>query len=57
MSLTLQQIYDLMLQIGRKNDPRSAKEIDTLLKEVKEDHKKMDSNKKKYFDMERLTNP
>lgn len=57
MALTIQQIYETMIRIGRKNDPRSAKEIDTLLKEQKKTYEKLEKNKKAYFDQERLSNP
>lgn len=57
MALTIQQIYDMMIDLGRKNDPRSSKEIDALLKEFKKGYDKMDAKKKKYFDHEILVNP
>lgn len=57
MALTIQQIYDFMIQAGRKNDPRTAKEIDAMLNELKEEYKGMDKNKKKYFDQDKLGNP
>lgn len=57
MTLTLQQIYDHMIAIGRKNDPRTNKEIDAMLKELKAEYKKMDKKKKPYFDTDKLVNP
>lgn len=57
MALSIQQIYDLMIQVGRKNDPRSKSELDALLKEQKTAFEKMDKKKKTFFDKERLVNP
>lgn len=57
MALTLQQIYDLAIKMGRQNDPRSQKEIDEILKDLKKEYEKMDKKKKPFFDEERLTNP
>lgn len=54
---TLQQLYDIMIETGRKNDPRSAKEIDAMLTDVKKRYDKLDKKKKKYFFMESLKNP
>ncbi|HCW32222.1 TPA: NGG1p interacting factor NIF3 [Candidatus Peregrinibacteria bacterium] len=43
--------------MGRKNDPRTIKEIEDNLKEIKKEYQKMDKKKKIYFDLEKLTNP
>lgn len=57
MPLTIQQVYDTMISVGRKNDPRPQGEIDDYLKDQKKAYEKMDKKKKVYFDKERLTNP
>ena len=57
MALTIQQIYDLVIATGRKNDPRTKKEIDLQLKEARDEHKKLDKKKKPFFDKDRLKNP
>ncbi|MBT5016922.1 NGG1p interacting factor NIF3 [Candidatus Peregrinibacteria bacterium] len=57
MAQTIQQIYDLVIAGGRKNDPRTKKEIDVQLKEAREAYKKLDKKKKPYFDKDRLKNP
>jgi len=57
MALTIQKLYDIMLEVGRKNDPRSKKEIDAQLKEQKDAYDKLDKKKKAFFDKERTTNP
>ena len=57
MALTIQQIYELFIKIGRDHDPRSKKEIDAFLKEKKDEYGKLDKKKKKFFDKDRLKNP
>lgn len=56
-ALTLQDLYDIMIRVGRKNDPRSAKEIDAMLKEEKKVYEKASKKKKSYFNKERFINP
>ena len=57
MALTIQQIYDIMIAVGRKNDPRSSREIDEMLRDQKKAYEKLDKKKKVFFDKERLANP
>lgn len=55
--MTLQQIFDLALQMGIKADPRGVEEVEHLLKRVKKEYEELPEKKKKYFDKESLTNP
>lgn len=55
--VTLQQAYDISLDLAIKRGPRSAKEIAEQLKKVKDAYAKLDEKKKEYFDMESLKNP
>lgn len=57
MVLTLKQIHDMAIEMGRKHDPRSQKEIEGVLARYKEQYEKAEGKKKEYFDKERLTNP
>ncbi len=57
MALTIQQIYDLVIASGRKNDPRTKKEIDLQLKDAKDAYKKLDKKKKSFFDKDSMVNP
>ncbi|MFA5842798.1 MAG: NGG1p interacting factor NIF3 [Candidatus Gracilibacteria bacterium] len=57
MALTLKQIHDMAIAIGRKQDPRPAKEIEAVLSQHKEQYEKMNKKKKECFDKERLVNP
>lgn len=55
--MTLQQLYEVCLELAIKNGPRTKEEIQERLKRLKDDYKKMDEKKKKYFDTESLHNP
>lgn len=55
--VTLQQAYEKARDLGIERGPRSKKDIQESLKKIKEEYKKMDAKKKKYFDEESLTNP
>ncbi len=52
-----QEIFDLAVKIGVKNDPRGVKEVEKFLKSQKKDYQDLPEKKKKEFDRERLTNP
>jgi putative NIF3 family GTP cyclohydrolase 1 type 2 len=55
--MNIQQIYQLGIELGIKNDFRSRKEIDEYLREKKEEFEKLPKEEKVYVDQERLTNP
>lgn len=55
--MTLQEMYDLALEMGVKADPRGAEGIKKLLKERKKQYEKLPAKKKKFFDPETLKNP
>ncbi|HRY82793.1 MAG TPA: Nif3-like dinuclear metal center hexameric protein [Candidatus Moranbacteria bacterium] len=55
--MTIQEIFDLALKIGIKNDFRSEKEIKEYLKHQKEIYEKLPKEEKEYFDKEKLINP
>jgi putative NIF3 family GTP cyclohydrolase 1 type 2 len=55
--ITLKQFYDISLDLAVKRSPKSKKDIDERLKELKKEYEKLDAKKKKYFDMECLKNP
>lgn len=55
--MTLQQIYDLAIEMGIKADPRGADGIKRLLARTKKAYNEMPEKKKKYFDKEAITNP
>lgn len=55
--MTIQEIFDLALKIGIKNDFRTEKEIKEYLKRQKYLYEKLPKEEKEYFDKEKLVNP
>ncbi|MBP9717016.1 MAG: NGG1p interacting factor NIF3 [Candidatus Levybacteria bacterium] len=55
--MTLQEIYDLAIQMAIDADPRGRKRVEELLKRRKKESSELPEKKKKYFDQETLTNP
>ena len=55
--ITLQQFYDLSLDLAIKRSPRSVADIKEQLKKLKQQYDKMDDKEKQYFDKEWLRNP
>jgi len=55
--MTLQEIYDLALEMGVKADPRGIAAVKKLLQKRKKEHEDSSNKKKKYFDPETLKNP
>ncbi len=55
--MTLQQIYDLALDLGIQADPRGEAGVKKLLVRNKKEHEEMTAKQKKYFDNESLKNP
>lgn len=55
--MTIQQIYNLALQMGLKADPRGAKGVKAYLSKVKKHYESLAAEEKKYFDQSKLTDP
>ena len=55
--MKLSDAYRLAIETGRKNDPRPVSEVEKALSDAKESYDKMDEEKKRFFDQERLWNP
>lgn len=55
--MTIQEIFDLAIKMGRKADPRPEKEIKKQLARVKRNHEALPDNQREYFPREKLTNP
>lgn len=55
--MKIQEIYDLALKLGIKNDPRSQAEIKRLLQNEQKSFVKLAKQKQKFFDQESLQNP
>ncbi len=55
--MTLQEIYDLAVNMAKKADPRGEKEVENYLLRLKREYAELSPKKKKYFDKESLNNP
>lgn len=55
--MTIQQIYDLAIELGIKNDFRPKIQIEKQLKRIKEKYEKLPKDEKALFDTEKLINP
>jgi len=55
--MTLQEIYDLGIEMGIKADPRGVEAVKRFLNRTKKDYEELSEKKKKYFDKESFKNP
>lgn len=55
--MTLQEIYDLAIEMGIKADPRGKESVKKLLSRIKKEYEQIPEKKKKLFDKESFTNP
>lgn len=55
--MTIQQIYDLAIEMGTKADPRGEDKVKKVLSIRKKDFNELPEKKKKYLDKEVLVNP
>lgn len=55
--MTIQEIYDLALEMGIKADPRGTDKVKRYLERRKKEYEELPEKKKKYFDLESLKNP
>ncbi|MCL5746714.1 MAG: NGG1p interacting factor NIF3 [Patescibacteria group bacterium] len=55
--MTLQEIYDLGIQMAINADPRGTDKVKKLLAKTKKEFSDLPSTKKKFFDKESFTNP
>lgn len=55
--MTIQEIYDLAVEMGIKADPRGVEAVKSLLARTKKDYEELPEKKKKYFDRESFKNP
>jgi putative NIF3 family GTP cyclohydrolase 1 type 2 len=55
--MTIQQIYDLAIDMGTKADPRGIGRVKKLISARKKGYEDLPERKKKYFDKETLVNP
>lgn len=55
--LTVKKIFNEAIKIGMKNDFRTKNELEMYLKNKKEEFEALPKEEKKYYDLEKLTNP
>ncbi|OGH17006.1 MAG: hypothetical protein A3C30_02020 [Candidatus Levybacteria bacterium RIFCSPHIGHO2_02_FULL_40_18] len=55
--MTIQQIYELAIEMGIKADPRGTSAVKRLLEKRGKEYEELSSKKKKLFDLESLKNP
>ena len=55
--MTIQEIYNLAVEMGMKADPRGLSDVKKVLQRRKKDFEELSAKKKKYFDPETLNNP
>jgi putative NIF3 family GTP cyclohydrolase 1 type 2 len=55
--MTIQQIYDLAIEMGMKADPRGYEKVRAYMKMAREEYEELPAKKKKFFDEESLRNP
>ena len=55
--MKLREIYDIAVEYGKKKDPRGMERIEKELSLIKKAYEDLPEKKKKYFDVEKLTNP
>jgi putative NIF3 family GTP cyclohydrolase 1 type 2 len=55
--MTIQEIYDLGVQMAIKADVRGEAGVKKILKKRNDEYKDLSEKKRKYFDLESLTNP
>ncbi len=55
--MTLKQIFKLAIDLGIKNDFRSPQEVKNYLARNKKQYQKLSSQEKKFFNLEKLSNP
>jgi putative NIF3 family GTP cyclohydrolase 1 type 2 len=55
--MTIQEIYDLAIEMGIKADPRGEALVKKQLQKTKKAYEEMPKKKKEFFDVDSLTNP
>jgi len=56
-NMTIKQIYNLAIEMGRKVDFRMSSQINALLKRARDKYEKLSLQEKKVFDKDNLVNP
>ncbi|MCH8518520.1 NGG1p interacting factor NIF3 [Candidatus Gracilibacteria bacterium] len=57
MKISVENIFQIAIDMGLKNDPRGKKEVLRYLEDCKEEYKTLSKNEKKYYNTEYLNHP
>jgi len=55
--MTIQEIFDLAVKMGRKADPRPEEEIDKQLQHIKRNYDRLSKKEQKFYPKEKMVNP
>ncbi len=55
--MKLKELYNYIIELGIANDPRGTELVKLSLEKEKERYEKLSDKEKKYYDLEKLTNP
>ncbi len=55
--MKIKEIYELAIELGRKNDIRTEDELNDLLKRNQKEYEELKEDQKEEYDKEKLTNP
>lgn len=55
--MNIREIYEILVEIGMKNDPRGWDNVQKLLERTKKEFEKLGEKEKEKFDLEKLSNP
>jgi putative NIF3 family GTP cyclohydrolase 1 type 2 len=55
--MTIQQIYELAIELGMKADPRGYDRVHSYMARARKEYEELPEKKKKFFDLESLNNP
>ncbi|MDR0676704.1 MAG: NGG1p interacting factor NIF3 [Elusimicrobiota bacterium] len=55
--MKIKELFDTIIQIGMERDPRGRSAVENYLAEIKKNYDELSEKEKKYFDIEKFTNP
>ncbi len=55
--MNIREIYELLIELGMKNDPRGWDNVQKLLERTKKEFERLGEKEKEKFDLEKLSNP
>jgi putative NIF3 family GTP cyclohydrolase 1 type 2 len=55
--MNIKEIYNLIVNLGMKNDPRGWDNVQKILERTRKEYEKLNEKEKERFDLEKLSNP